>query len=168
MPSRSRRLLLQGMLCVVTGIAAPGDAFAQASVDLERERAELLQVHRNLRDAHFKTDIDLLLERNADELVSVRDGKITRRSKSDMRQAFSEYFRGATYHEWDDIAPPIFHVSQDATMGWMITTVKVRRTRPTSAGLQTEEFIYAGLSTYEKRGGRWMEVANASTFEPRR
>jgi hypothetical protein len=40
-------------------------------------------------------------------------------------------------------------------------------TQSTSIGTATDEFVCAGISTYEKRGGRWMEVANVSTFEPR-
>ena len=82
-----------------------------------------------------------------------------------MREFFSGYFRDAKYYEWDDIEPPIVRVSRDATMGWMITTVRVRRTQSTSTGGETVRFVYAGISTYEKRGGHWMEVANVSTFE---
>lgn len=168
MSSTSQHLILRGVLCVVVGLMMREDVLSQSGVDLERDRAELLQVHRNARDAHFKTNIDLLLERTPDELLYVRDGKVTRRSKRDMREAFSAYFRDAKYYEWDDIEPPIVHVSRDATMGWMITTVRVRRTQSTPTGTGTDEFVYAGMSTYEKRGGRWMEVANVSTFEPRK
>jgi hypothetical protein len=32
-----------------------------------------------------------------------------------MRDFFAEYFRDATYYEWDDIEPPIVQVSRDAT-----------------------------------------------------
>lgn len=168
MSLRSQRLILLGALCFVFGNVAREDTLSQSRVDLERERAELLQVHRSVRDAHFKTNVELLLDRTSDELLYVRDGKITRRSKRDMRDALSGYFRDAKYYEWDDIEPPIVHVSRDATMGWMITTVRVRRTQSTSTGTATDEFVYAGLSTYEKRDGRWTEVANASTFEPRK
>jgi hypothetical protein len=166
--SRSQHLLLPVALCFVLGSVARDDALAQSSIDLERQRAELLQVHRNVREAHFNTNVDLLLDRASDELIYVRDGKIARQSKADMREFFSGYFRNAKYYEWDDIEPPIVHVSQDASMGWMITNVRVRRTQSTSTTPETVEFVYAGMSTYEKRGGRWMEVANVSTFEPRK
>lgn len=168
MSSRSQRLILLGALCFVFGNVAHGDALSQSRVDLERERAELLQMHRNDREAHFKTNVDLLLDRTPAELIYVRDGKITRRSKLSMRDSLSGYFRDVKYYEWDDIEPPVVHISQDATMGWMITTVRVRRTQATSTAPETVEFVYAGITTYEKQGGRWMEVANVSTFEPRK
>jgi hypothetical protein len=53
-------------------------------------------------------------------------------------------------------------------MAWMIIRVRVRRTQKDAAGKEVEEkFIYAGIMTYEKKGGKWIRVANVSTFEPR-
>jgi len=42
----------------------------------------------------------------------------------------------------------------------------VRRVQQNPSGAAVEEkFIYAGISTYEKRDGKWLQVANVSTFE---
>ena len=61
---------------------------------------------------------------------------------------------------------PIVRISKDASLAWMITRVRVRRVQKRASGGDTErKFIYAGIMTYEKRGGRWMRVANVSTFE---
>ena len=52
-------------------------------------------------------------------------------------------------------------------MAWMITRVRVRRVQKDTAGVEREErFVYAGIMTYEKRKGKWVRVANVSTFEP--
>ena len=51
-------------------------------------------------------------------------------------------------------------------MGWVITRVRVRRTQKDATGAGKEaRFVYAGIMTYEKRDGRWVRVANVSTFE---
>jgi hypothetical protein len=51
-------------------------------------------------------------------------------------------------------------------MGWVITRVRVRRTQKDATGAGKEAgFVYAGIMTYEKRDGRWVRVANVSTFE---
>ena len=42
---------------------------------------------------------------------------------------FSGYFRGAKYYEWNDVEEPIVRISNDASMGWMITLTRVRRVR---------------------------------------
>lgn len=49
----------------------------------------------------------------------------------------------------------------------MITRLRVRRTQKDASGAPQEaRFVYAGIMTYEKRDGRWLRVANVSTFEP--
>jgi hypothetical protein len=155
------------LILMVLFLAISPPAQAQSSVDLEKEKAELLRLHRSDREAHFKTDVDALQQRSPEETISVSEGKVRRTSKTDRRKFFSDYFRGAKYYEWDDLEEPILRISKDASMAWMIVRVKVRRVQKDAAGREHEEkFIYAGIMTYEKVNGKWMRVANVSTFEP--
>lgn len=148
-------------------VACAACAEAQTPAGLEKEKAELLRLHKSARDAHFKTDVELLLENSPEEMISVSRGKVNRSGKAAGRKMFAEYFRGAKYYEWDDVEEPIVRVSKDASMAWMITRIRVRRVQRDAAGVEQEEkFVYAGIMTYEKRDGRWMRVANVSTFEP--
>jgi len=154
-------------LALLLFVACPSVARAQATVNLEKEKVELLRVHRTDREAHLRTDVELLQRSSPEEFISVSRGKIHRAKKSDEHKMFTEYFRGAMYYEWDDVDEPIVRVSKDGSMGWMITRVSVRRTQKGPAGEEKEEkFTYAGIMTYEKVDGRWMRVANVSTFEP--
>jgi hypothetical protein len=142
-------------------------AGAEPSPDLEKEKAELLRLHQLDREAHFKTNVDLLLEQAPEEFISVSRGKISRSSKEDTRKMFTGYFRDAKYYEWDDLEEPITRISNDATMAWMIVRTRIRRVQKTDDGAEKEEkAVYAGIMTYEKRDGRWVRVANVSTFEP--
>ena len=143
-----------------------GLASAEPSADLEKEKAELLRIHKADREAHFKTDVDALLENSPEEFISVGRGKINRSSKEDARKMFTGYFRDAKYYEWDDLEEPIIRISNDASMAWMITRTRVRRVQKKADGAEQEEkFVYAGIMTYEKRDGRWVRVANVSTTE---
>lgn len=127
---------------------------------------ELLALHASDRAAHFATDATALIAHEADPLVYVRDGAVYHLPREARLQDFEQYFHNATYFEWDDLEPPIVQVSQDATLGWVITRMKVRRTQTDDAGVQHErEFIYAGIMTYEKRDRQWVCTANVSTFE---
>ncbi|HEY0080109.1 MAG TPA: hypothetical protein VGB73_15970 [Pyrinomonadaceae bacterium] len=140
---------------------------AQSTVDLEKEKAELLRLHKLAREAHFKTDVDLLMKGSGEEFISVSGGRISRSKPSDERKGFTEYFRGAKYYEWDDLEEPIVRISKDASMAWMITRIRSRRTQKDKAGKEIEQkFVYAGIMIYEKRNGNWVRVANVSTFEP--
>ena len=151
------------LLCHLALVAAHG----QSSADLTRERTELARLHAADREAHFKTDVDLLLDRSVEPMISVSDGEIRHVSKADRRRTMAEYFRGARYSAWDDLEAPIIHISTDATMAWIITRLKVQRTQQDSSTSEREEhFVYAGITTYEKVAGIWMKVANVSTFAP--
>lgn len=153
-----------GVFVFAVGLSLIEPALA---VDLEKEKAELLRMHQLDREAHFKTDVELLQRSAPEEFISVSRGKIQRAKKSDTQKMFSGYFRDAKYSEWDDLDTPIVRMSKDASMAWMITRVKVKRTQKDVAGAEKEEkFVYAGIMTYEKVDGKWMRVANVSTFEP--
>lgn len=133
---------------------------------MEQARQELLAIHARERQAHFDTDADALLAPFAESIVDVRNGAVQYVTHEAMLQTFRQYFKNATYHEWDDLQPPIVHVSPDAQLGWLITQTKVRRIQVDEAGESRErEFIYAGIQTYEKREGEWKCTANVSTFE---
>src|SRR3954447_21127422 len=148
-------------------IACAACASADPSADLEKEKAELLRIHKSDREAHFRTNVDWLLENSPEEFISVGRGKINRSSKDDARKMFSGYFRDAKYYEWDDAEEPIIRISNDASMAWMITRTRVRRVQKKADGAEQEEkFVYAGIMTYEKRDGRWVRVANVSTADP--
>ena len=159
--------MMKWLTVVTFFVLSTVSAMAQSPVDPDKEKAELLRLHRADREAHFKTDVDLLQERTPEVLIAVSRGKIHRSSRAEGRKQFAEYFRGARYFEWDDLEAPIIRVSTDGSMAWMITRIRVRRVQKDAAGAGREEkFVYAGIMTYEKRDGKWMRVANVSTFEP--
>jgi hypothetical protein len=136
------------------------------SLDLEAEKAALLEIHRQHRQAHFNTDVNLLLSHSGDEFISVSNGEVHRSTLAGQRAFFADYFKGATYYEWDDLEPPIIRISADASMAWMIVRTQVRRTTRREGSDEEREirFVYAGIMTYQKNEGRWVQVANVSTF----
>ena len=136
------------------------------SVSIEQEKAALLEIHAQDRRAHFGTDVDLLLAYSADQFISVSNGEIHTSTPPERKAFFTDYFAGATYHEWDDLEPPIVRISGDASMAWMIVRTKVRRNTRLEGSDETREtnFVYAGIMTYEKQDGKWVRVANVSTF----
>lgn len=147
-----------GLLCV---------ARTRPPVDLEAAKAGLLALHQADRHAHFSHDVGALLANAPPEFIYVRDGKVERQSREELRQQFEEYFRGAEFSAWDDLEPPIIRVSADGQMGWMIVRVRIAYTQTDSAGKKTaEQSVMAWMSTYEKRDGKWLGVANITTVEP--
>ena len=129
----------------------------------EHEKAALLKIHNKDRQAHFLTDVEAALASVHEPHIYVRDGVIQHLSRSDLEKTFREYFRDTTFLEWNDLEEPIVNVPGDGTMGWMVERLKVRRIIKGEG--EERQFIYAGITVYEKRDGTWLKVANASTFE---
>lgn len=159
----SRASLLALTIVAVLVLAPP----PPPRVDIEAAKAELLALHQATRRAHFARDVDAILATIPPEFIYVRDGKIETQSKEDLRNRFANYFQGAEFSAWDDLEPPIIHVSPDGRMGWMIVRVKIEYTKAGAAGVKTnEQTVMAWMSAYEKRDGKWLHVANTSTSAP--
>ena len=139
----------------------PLEPAGPAAADLEAARAELLEIHQDGIRAHIERDAESLARRGAPELVSAYGGKIRRSTPADTLKFFTEYFEGATYPQYEDLEPPVIHISDDGSMASILSRTKVRRVH----GGKEEGFVYAGIMVYQKIGGRWLRVANASTFE---
>jgi hypothetical protein len=151
-------IVLGGLLCI-TSVPAPDD--------IATAKAELLALHQADRQAHFDHNVDALLAAFPTEFIYLREGDIQRQSKEDMRQRFTEYFQGAEFTAWDDLEPPIIHVSPDGKMAWMIVRMKVAYTKTDSSGKKTEQnAVLAWLSCYEKHDGKWLHTANVTTAAP--
>ena len=112
-------------------------------------------------------DVDFIVTGMGPEFTTVHEGKIRVMSRDEVRKQFTEYFRGAEFSAWDDLEPPIIQVSPDGNIGWMIVRVRVAYTKTDVAGAKsTEDTVMAWMSAYEKREGKWLLVANATTVQP--
>ncbi|MCI0447294.1 nuclear transport factor 2 family protein [bacterium] len=155
-------VVISSVLILLNAVMIPAEV-----PDLEKEKAELLRIHKEEREAHFNTDVERLLAHHAEEFISVFNGKIKIEKKQQTREFFQKYFENSKYYEWNDMESPIVRISTDASMAWVIVRVKVRRTQKDGSGNEKEtKFIYAGIMTYEKQNDKWIAVANVSTFEP--
>ena len=131
----------------------------------KQAEAELLSLHKEERRAHFEHDVNFFLAHVAPQLLDVRDGRVNRMSRDDVREKFAEYFKTAKFSAWDDMEPPIVRVSADGTMGWMIVRVRIAYTENEKAGETTNEnTVGAWMSAYEKQNGIWTMTAVTSTF----
>jgi hypothetical protein len=153
-----------GLLCL-----APGRSVAsRATPDIQAAaEAELLALHQADRRAHYDRNVEALTSNLAEKFTHVADGKIMVDPPGEIRKRFTEYFRNARFTAWDDLEPPIVRASADGRMGWMIVRVKIAYTKTAASGkASSEETTMAWISTYEKRHGKWIHVANASTAAP--
>jgi len=149
------------VLCVLS-LAAGCDK----PVDVEAEKIALLRIHLVDMDAHMENDVPALMKTIPEEFIYVGEGQVSRQSRDEIRDFFTGYLDGAEYEKYEDLQVPHAEVSVDGTMGWVISQMAVTRIEPDGdGGTRKRSFTYAGIMTYEKVGGKWMKVANVSTFE---
>jgi len=137
------------------------------AVDLEEEKVELLRIHLADIQAHRDNQVEVIMETIPAEFIHVVDGAVTRQSRQQIRDFFTDYLAGAEYQKYEDLLVPHAEVSADGSMGWVISNMEIVSTAEDASGAkQTRSFTYAGIMTYEKVDGKWMKVANVSTFAP--
>jgi hypothetical protein len=129
--------------------------------------SEILRIHELDRTAHLRGDATDLASRVAPQYVSVADGKITRETRDGTREHFSVYFGTRKHTAWNDVEPPVIHISPDGNMAWATYRVhsKFIETKSDSSQ-QPSEFVGAWTSTYERLKGLWLMTSVTSTFEP--
>jgi hypothetical protein len=158
--------LLAGLFCL-SGAPARSPVADRAADESASAKAELLAVHQAARRAHFNRDVDFIVSGMGTEFTTVHKGTIRVMSREDVRKQFTEYFRGAEFSAWDDLEPPVIRISPDGKMGWMIVRVRIAYTKKDAGGgTSKEDTVMAWMSAYEKRDGKWLLVANATTSKP--
>jgi hypothetical protein len=136
---------------------------AAVPVDTAGDRARLLALHEEAMEAHRKGDVELLLKADAEDFVLASRGEISRPSLDQRRQLLGPYLRNVRFAEYVDVVPPVVHVSQEGTSGWVIVQVRARGTQAGDAG-RAVQFESAWIELYEKRSGNWRRVGNVSNF----
>ena len=133
-------------------------------IDKTQLTDEILAIHKLDRQAHFNTDTKMAISFFDPSYIYIRDGNIHRLSPEVLEPMYASYFQGAVFHEWDDLEPAMVHVSDDGRMAWVIEHFRIRLSRQESQKFKEQTSEYAGMTIYEKKEGKWLRVANASTF----
>jgi hypothetical protein len=130
--------------------------------DLEKEIQEILVLHNNQQRAHLEKNISLLAGDSSIEFIEVNRGLVKRPSNKETVQKFQHYFNAVDFIKWEDVNPPIFHFSDDATMATtVVEKLVITRQKQDNNHLDTTHFAW--LSVYRKIKGKWQMQAIAST-----
>lgn len=140
---------------------------ASAAPQASNDEAEIIAGHERARKAHLTGDADLLASGIAEKFIEAGRGKVTEKTREQVRQMFTEYFKVAKYTVWRDTFPPKVTISGDGRMAWMIVgvhgeltlkDVKTGKSRPAS-------FESSWISVLQKIDGRWKTIAISSSVK---
>jgi hypothetical protein len=140
---------------------------ASSMAQTSKDEAAIIAGHEQARKAHLTGNAELLASGIADKFIEAGRGKVSEKTREQVRQMFAEYFKAAKYSVWRDTYPPKVTISADGKMAWMIVAVhgeltvkddKTGKVEPTS-------FDSSWIATFEKIKSEWKMVGIASSVK---
>ncbi len=147
------------MICLV--LTVPGTSYSG-----EGDRTQILNLHKELLQAHLNNDIESWMESEADEYVVANRGEVSHPTKQQREERLRPYLERTKFSEYRDLIPPEVRVSIDGTLGWLIAQVKVSGVQTMEDGTKEPmDVIWAWIELFEKKDGRWLRVGNVSNLK---
>ena len=140
---------------------------ASAGAQTSKDEAAIIAGHEQARKAHLTGNADLLASGIAEKFFEAGRGKVTEKTREQVRRMFAEYFKVANYSVWRDTFPPKVTISGDGKMAWMIVGVhgeltvkdeKTGKSEPTS-------FESSWIAALQKIDGTWKMVGISSSVK---
>ncbi|HMI80135.1 MAG TPA: hypothetical protein VK484_15155 [Ferruginibacter sp.] len=145
------------IVALLTGIQS-----CETRPDLEKEKEAILAIHNDQRKAHMEKNVSLLVGDSSLDYIEVNRGFVKRPGHAESIKRFQSYFDAVDFIKWDDISPPVFSFSDDATMATTVVD-KLVITRQKLEGNRLDTAHYAWLAVYRKINGKWHMQRMAST-----
>lgn len=140
---------------------------AVSQTDKEKATAEILALHHQQREFHFKKQTGEFAESLSDDVIMVNRGKVNMPGKDENIERWTNYFNAVEFVEWDDTAEPTIQFSKDGSMAYVVVQKKVVLNYVGETNDTIEETtLFAWVSIYEKVSGAWKITCNASTNRP--
>lgn len=145
----------------------PAFLLAACGVDKQSALEDLQQIRELHYRAHVNRDAELLVNTFADNFRLIQDGRVSQPEREASLQQFQAYFDSVTFQAWDDIDPPVIHISDDGHTAWVVVTKYVQIV-PRDAGSDADggETYFAWLETWQRINGEWKITTLTSTQQP--
>lgn len=134
----------------------------QTKPDLDAEKKAILALHYEQQKAHLEKNVALLLGDSTADYIEVNRGRVKKPAYSENFKRFTAYFESVDFITWEDIAPPVISISDDATMATAVVE-KMVVTRARSGDRKLDTAHYAWLAVFKKRNGKWQLHRMGST-----
>lgn len=135
------------------------------SPDFDALRREILDLHQKTIDAHWKKNAGFFTQHMGDSYFAVENGEIRHPTREDIASEYECYLSTTTFTEYRDVRQPIVGFSKDGSIAWSVVQVKVAgRDRAESGAEKDFDLTWAWITLYERKGGRWVWLGEASNF----
>jgi hypothetical protein len=135
-------------------------------MNINKYEQELLALHKQVITAHLDKDVEFFIKDIADDYFSVSRGKLTRYSKDDIIQMFSNYFGSTEFKVYEDLMDPIVKVSDDGSLGWSIVQVKIKAVRVIDDTKHEINEVWTWITLYKRENDIWIRMGEVSSTKP--
>jgi len=163
---KNRPLFVFSFLVLVT--AGLGLLFfrCRPSPDFDALRQEILDLHQKTIDAHWQKDAGFFPGHMGDEYFAVQNGEIRRPTRQDIAAEYERYLATTTFTEYRDLQEPLIGFSKDGSVAWSVVRVKVAGSERDEAGAAKDfDLVWAWITLYERKGGRWIWLGESSSYK---
>ena len=128
---------------------------------------QLIRLHRDMIDAHIESNIDLMANIWADEIIQVNRGQITVNRRDESLARMGASLKRRKHTSYLDLERPRVRLSADQTMGQVYVRIHAAGNSVDADGTPGEpfEFTAAWQASFQKDDGRWVMISNASSFQ---
>ena len=155
---KNKKIFLQWILILIPFLIAS----CSGRPDLESERNELLKLHHLQQEAHFQENAKLLVDQFSGNFISINHGEVHKPTKAESIRRFTNYFEAVEFKSWEDLYPPSFTFSDDATLATSIVEkIVIIKDKRNSNQIDTTYFSW--MAVYKKYNGKWFLEQMVST-----
>jgi hypothetical protein len=123
--------------------------------DIPKEIEALALLQKQEQDAHLQESPALLVNMLHDTLIQVKNGEVSYYTKDQMTERFIKYFEGVEFFKWEDIQPPVYTLSTDATMANILIRKRVVLNDVSGPEPVRDTTLFAWTELWKKKEGRW-------------
>jgi len=164
---KKRYLLVFPLLSLATAGAGCLFFSCRPSPDFNALRREILDLHLKTIAAHWKKDPGFFTAHMADGYFAVQKGEVRRPTRQEIAAEYERYLGTTTFTEYRDLQEPLIGFSKDGSVAWSVVRVKVAGSQREGTGPASEfDLVWAWITLYERKDGRWVWLGEASTFKP--
>ena len=152
-------LLFSMMVCLILSACS-------SNPDLETLKAEILQLHQDMLEAHQDKDVAWFTRDISDDYFSVGRGEVRLPQRDEIAAQFDHYLNNTQFTEYKDLQEPIIGISRDGSLGWSIVNVRVAGSRKMVDGVvRNFDNVWAWITLYERQGDKWIRLGEVSSVK---
>ena len=160
---KSNHFYLNHLITIIVFSMTMASCSYSPKVNTAKEIEALALLQQQEQKAHLGEEPALLVNMLNDTLTQIKNGVVSHFTKDQMTQKLSDYFYSVEFIKWEDATTPVYTLSEDGTMAYIIVQkhVEVNIEKDSATVRQDTDFAWSEL--WKKKDGKWKMYSIATT-----